>query len=50
MNKLTSHTHHIIIIHTYLYHMHIKNYSTYPENLEVKAISDERLENLIDDR
>ena len=30
--------------------MHIKNYHTHPENLEVKGISDERLENPINDR
>ena len=29
--------------------MHIKDYLTHPENIEVKRISNERIENLIED-
>jgi uncharacterized protein (DUF2164 family) len=29
--------------------MHIKNYLTHPKNIEVKKISDEIIENLIED-
>ena len=30
--------------------MHIKDYSTHPENIELKGLSDERPENPIEDR
>jgi hypothetical protein len=33
----------------YLYYIHIKDYLTHLENLELKGISDERPENSIED-
>jgi hypothetical protein len=45
---LTNRTHHIINIYIYLYYMHIKYYHTHPKNIELKGMSDERLENPIE--
>jgi hypothetical protein len=46
--KLTSCIHHIINIFIYLYYMYIKDYFTYPKNIELKEISDEKPENHIE--